>query len=69
MQRRLQSGVVQNVNDAPTGGVAIVGTAQEGQTLLIQNTIDDLDGLSREFQYDWRANGESLAMAGNSLIF
>ena len=37
---------IANVNDAPTGLVAISGSATEDQTLTASNTLADLDGRS-----------------------
>lgn len=49
---------VENVDDAPTGGVTISGTAQEGETLSAANTLADLDGPSPlGISYQWRADG------------
>jgi Ca2+-binding RTX toxin-like protein len=48
---------IQNVNDAPTGAVAVAGTAAEGQTLTASNTIVDPDG-NGTVSYQWqRADG------------
>ncbi|MGF1569518.1 MAG: choice-of-anchor L domain-containing protein [Nodosilinea sp.] len=44
---------VANVNDAPTGGVAITGTATQGQTLTANTaTLADVDGLGT-LAYRW----------------
>jgi Ca2+-binding RTX toxin-like protein len=42
-----------NVNDAPTGGITITGTAAEGQTLTAASTVADPDGLGA-FTYAWQ---------------
>lgn len=47
---------VGNVNDAPTGGVSISGSALPGQTLTGSNTLADADGLGA-IRYQWLANG------------
>ncbi|NIB42966.1 DUF4214 domain-containing protein [Pseudomaricurvus alkylphenolicus] len=53
--------IVVNVNDAPTGAVTIVGTAEEDQTLTVSNTLVDKDGLG-VVSYQWYAN--SLVIEG-----
>ncbi|HCA00638.1 MAG TPA: hypothetical protein DEO68_00315, partial [Halomonas campaniensis] len=47
---------VANVNDAPTGGVAISGDAVEDQTLTASNTLADEDGLGT-VTYQWLRDG------------
>jgi hypothetical protein len=47
---------VANVNDVPTGGVTIAGTATEDQTLTANNTLADADGLGT-LHYQWRRDG------------
>ncbi len=49
------------VNDLPTGAVTITGTAAQGQTLTVSNTLADIDGLGA-ISYQWQAAG--LAIAG-----
>ena len=50
---------VANVNDAPTGGVTISGTAIQNGVLTAQTgTLADADGLG-VLSYDWRINGAS----------
>ena len=44
---------IANVNDAPTGLVAISGSATEDQTLTASNTLADLDGLGA-ISYRWQ---------------
>ena len=44
---------IANVNDAPTGTVAISGSATEDQTLTASNTLADLDGLGA-ISYHWQ---------------
>lgn len=42
---------VANLNDAPTGGVAITGTVRQGQTVTATQTLGDADGLgAMQFQ-------------------
>jgi Ca2+-binding RTX toxin-like protein len=50
------------VNHAPTGNVVISGVATEGETLSIQNTLADLDGLGA-FNYQWLQNGKAISGA------
>lgn len=50
-------GPVQNINDDPTGSVAIIGEAKQGQKLTIENLLYDLDGLPEEYSYQWFRNG------------
>ncbi|MBO9707843.1 MAG: M10 family metallopeptidase C-terminal domain-containing protein [Caulobacter sp.] len=45
--------VVANVNDAPTGAVAITGAAVEDQILTAVSTLADVDGLGT-LHYDWQ---------------
>jgi RHS repeat-associated protein len=47
---------VENVNDLPTGGVTITGTAAAGSTLTAHNTLADDDGLG-QIGYHWMAGG------------
>jgi Ca2+-binding RTX toxin-like protein len=53
---------VTNVNDAPTGSVAITGTAIQGQTLTASNTLADIDGLGA-ISYQWQAGGVAISGA------
>jgi hypothetical protein len=50
---------VTNVNDAPTGGVTITGTAQEDETLTAVSTLDDADGMGA-LSYQWMRGGEAI---------
>ncbi|MBT9470514.1 MAG: DUF4347 domain-containing protein [Pseudomonadota bacterium] len=54
--------LVANVNDAPTGAVAIAGTATQGETLSASNTLADLDGLG-VVTYQWKADGADIGGA------
>jgi uncharacterized delta-60 repeat protein len=58
------SAVVANVNDAPTGGVTIAGTAKQGQTLMASNTLADIDGIPTvdigAIKYQWKAGGTAI---------
>ena len=59
---------VANVNDTPTGGVSISGTATQNQTLTATNTLADVDGLGA-IAYQWKANGVAISGAtGNTLV-
>ncbi len=53
---------VANVNDAPTGGVALSGTAAQGQTLTASNTLADADGLGA-VKYQWLRDGVAITGA------
>ncbi|MFM2275490.1 MAG: hypothetical protein RL211_1362, partial [Pseudomonadota bacterium] len=50
------------VNDAPTGGVTITGTAVQNQTLTAANTLADVDGLGA-IAYQWLAGGVAISGA------
>uniref|UniRef100_UPI0035AFB821 beta strand repeat-containing protein n=1 Tax=Zoogloea sp. TaxID=49181 RepID=UPI0035AFB821 len=50
---------VRNVNDAPTGGVAIVGTAIQNATLAVVSTLADADGLG-VVTYKWMSGATQL---------
>ena len=58
---------VANVNDAPTGAVAITGVATQGQTLAAANTLADIDGLGA-ISYQWKAVGINIANATSSTL-
>ncbi len=60
-----QTGIVTNVNDAPTGSVTISGTPTEDQTLTASNTLADADGLG-PISYQWQRDGVDIAGATNS---
>jgi hypothetical protein len=53
------------VNDAPTGSVTITGTASQGQTLAVGNTLADADGMGT-VSYQWRRNGVALVGQTNT---
>jgi Ca2+-binding RTX toxin-like protein len=53
---------VANVNDAPTGGVTISGSATEDQVLTASNTLGDADGIG-PVSYQWLRNGAVIAGA------
>ena len=57
---------VANVNDAPTGGITISGTATQNQTLTaVTTSLADIDGLGA-FSYQWDASGVNIAGATSS---
>jgi len=58
---------VTNVNDAPTGTVAIAGVATEGQTLTASNTLADVDGLGT-IGYQWFAGGTAITGANTASL-
>ena len=55
------------VNDAPTGAVTIAGTATQGQTLTVSNTLADVDGLG-VITYQWKAAGIAISGATASTL-
>ena len=58
--------IVSNINDSPTGGVSIDGTASQGQTLTANTTnLVDLDGLG-PLSYQWKADGTNIIGATTS---
>jgi Cadherin-like len=58
-----QTAPVANVNDAPTGAVAIAGSATEDQTLTADtSTIGDADGLGA-FSHQWLRDGVAIGGA------
>ena len=62
-----QTVAVTNVNDSPTGSVAISGTPTQGQTLTATNTLADLDGLG-VVSYKWLSGGAEIAGATTSSL-
>jgi hypothetical protein len=56
---------VVTTNQAPTGSVTITGTATQGQTLLVANTLADTDGLGA-ITYQWMADNVKIIGATNS---
>ncbi len=59
--------LVANINDAPTGAIAIAGTATQGQTLTASNTLTDVDGVGT-ISYQWMADGVSIGGATASTL-
>ncbi len=56
-----------NVDDPPTGTVTVSGTAKQGQTVTVTNTLADADGLGA-ISYQWTAAGSNINGAyGSSL--
>jgi len=53
------------VNHAPTGSVLISGTAIQGETLSLQNTLKDADGLGA-FSIAWLKNGAPISGANQT---
>jgi methionine-rich copper-binding protein CopC len=54
-------------NDAPTGSVTISGTAKQGQTLTVANTLADAEGLGT-ISYQWKADGVNISGATTSTL-
>ena len=50
------------VNNKPTGSIAITGQVEEKQTLSINNTLADKDGLG-DFHYQWLRSGKIIEQA------
>ncbi|MEN9361371.1 MAG: hypothetical protein RL095_2906, partial [Verrucomicrobiota bacterium] len=57
---------VANINDAPTGSLSISGSATQGQTLTVSNSLADLDGLG-SITYTWK-EGANVLGSGSSLV-
>ena len=52
------SGVIENVNDDPSGNIILSGVFTEDQTLTVDTSaLSDSDGLPAEFNYSWYRNG------------
>jgi hypothetical protein len=49
---------VLNVNDAPTGTLALTGTVQQGTTLRVSSTLADADGLGT-LTYRWQSSADA----------
>ncbi|MDI1258675.1 DUF4347 domain-containing protein [Aquabacterium sp.] len=58
---------VANINDAPTGSVAITGTATQGQTLTASNSVADIDGLGA-ITYHWYRGGVDTGSTGSTYV-
>ena len=55
---------ISNLNDFPTGSIAIDGVAIEDQLLSTTNTLSDIDGLGA-MSYQWLRNGSAIIDATN----
>ncbi|PSN14881.1 hypothetical protein C7293_09610 [filamentous cyanobacterium CCT1] len=53
---------VANVNDSPTGGVTLSGTAEQGSLLTATSTLGDLDGLGT-LNYQWQQSSDGITWA------
>ena len=58
---------VVNLNDTPTGIVAIGGVAIQGQTLTATQTLADADGIGG-LAYQWMAGGQAIAGANGGTL-
>jgi Domain of unknown function (DUF4347)/Bacterial Ig domain len=58
-------GPVANINDDPTGAVAISGSLIEDQTLHASNTLGDDDGLG-SITYQWQRDGSDISGANTA---
>ncbi|WP_026600982.1 autotransporter-associated beta strand repeat-containing protein [Methylomonas sp. 11b] len=56
-----------DANDAPTGSVAISGTAVVGETLSVSTTLADADGLG-SIVYTWTDGNGNILGTGSSLV-
>ena len=58
---------VANVNDAPSGSVTIIsdGSPTENETLTVNATLKDADGLG-EIIFHWQRNGSDIGAVGSS---
>lgn len=54
--------LIGNPNASPTGKITIIGNPTEKQTLTIENTLNDADGLGT-FHYQWLQNGKAISNA------
>jgi hypothetical protein len=50
---------VENVNDTPTGSIAIIGDPYVGQQLAVSSSVNDIDGLGA-FNFQWMAAGVAI---------
>ncbi|WP_371158207.1 beta strand repeat-containing protein [Jannaschia sp. 2305UL9-9] len=59
-------GPVQNVNDAPTGAVILIGMTTVGQSLqAVVDDVDDIDGISGPITGQWLRGGTEIPGATN----
>lgn len=52
----------QLINSTPTGSVTVTGTAKQGETLTVSNSISDNDGVGT-ITYRWYASGSNASIA------
>jgi Ca2+-binding RTX toxin-like protein len=60
--------VVLNVNDPPTGSLAISGAITTGNSVSVANLVSDLDGMGA-LEYAWTLDGQVVAGATSSSFF
>ncbi len=65
LQGSLNLNIDAPINYSPTGNISIVGNAIQDETLSIQNTLKDTDGLGA-FKYQWLQNGKVISGAAQS---
>ena len=66
-ERHIVDWQILNVNAAPSGSVTITGDAVIGQTLTLQSTVSDADGIDPASQsWVWLRNGVVIAGAGGT---
>lgn len=51
------------VNDAPAGSLSIIGAAEEGEVLSLDNQLSDADGPLTVVSYQWLADGVAITGA------
>lgn len=54
-------------NQLPTGAINIAGVFRSGQSLSVQSTVSDADGLG-SFRYQWMADGVAISGATTSTL-
>jgi len=59
------AGSITAVNYAPVGSVTITGLPHIGETLTVENTLSDADGLGA-FSYEWRRSGTVIPVGTSS---
>lgn len=65
VQGTLNLNIAAPVNHSPTGSISIIGNAIQNETLAIQNTLKDENGLGA-FSYQWLQNSKAISGATKS---
>lgn len=63
-----ESLVVQNLPDAPTGALKILGVPRIGQTLIVEHSLTDPDGTSGGLSFQWVSNNGDIAGARDTFL-